>query len=324
MNSLENNSIVIYENKEGQIRIDVHLSDETLWLSLNQMAELFCRDKSVISRHLKNIFNEEELDQYQTVAFFATVQKEGGHKVTRQIEYYNLDAILSVGYRINSKQGTLFRKWASSVLKEYLVKGYSLNQEKLLAGKIKDLQISIDLISKTLVNNDLLTETGSSVIEIIKAYSKTWNLLIKYDEENINPPHQLHTSSKEIISYESAKKFIANFKTELAVDGLFGLERGELFEGILGNLMQSFGGQDLYPSLEEKAAHLLYFIIKDHPFSDGNKRIGSFLFLLYIKMSGIESSKLNENTLTALALLVAQSDPNQKDIVIKLIMNLIN
>lgn len=321
MQTLQNNSVVIYENKDGQIKIDVQLSDETLWLSLNQIAHLFERDKSVISRHFKNVFNEKELNRNSVVAFFATTGPDGK---TYQVEYYNLDAILSVGYRVNSKQGTLFRKWASNILKEYLVKGYSLNQEKLLAGKIKDLQISIDLISRTLVNNDLLTEAGAGVIEIIQAYSKTWDLLIKYDEESIKLPYGLHQASQEIISYNSAKELIANFKTELGVDGLFGIERGNALKGILGNLMQSFDGQDLYPSIEEKAAHLLYFVIKDHPFSDGNKRIGSFLFLLYIKMSNIESSKLNENTLTALALLVAQSDPNQKDVVIKLIMNLIN
>lgn len=321
MKTLKNNSIIIYENKEGQIKLDVHLSDETLWLSLNQIAHLFERDKSVVSRHLKNVFEENELDRNSVVAFFATTASDGK---TYQVEYYNLDAILSVGYRVNSKQGTLFRKWASSVLKEHLVKGYSLNQEKLLAGKIKDLQMSIDLISKTLVNNDLLTETGSGVIEIIKAYSKTWDLLIKYDEENINPPYELHQTSNEIITYDIAKTLIKNFKTELSVDGLFGIEREDALKGILGNLMQSFCGQDLYPSIEEKAAHLLYFIIKDHPFCDGNKRIGSFLFLVYIKKSNIEFSKLNENTLTALALLVAQSDVGQKDIVIKLIMNLIN
>lgn len=321
MQTPENNSIVIYENKEGQIKIDVHLSEETLWLTQQQISELFQRERSVITKHINNIFKEEELEESSVCAFFAHTGADGK---TYNTKYYNLDAILSVGYRVNSKQGTLFRKWASSVLKQYLVKGYSLNQEKLLAGKIKDLQISIDLISKTLVNNDLLTKTGNGVIEIIKAYSKTWDLLIKYDEENINLPYDLHQTSKEIISYDTAKTLITNFKAELAVDGLFGIERKDALKGILGNLMQSFGGQDLYPSIEEKAAHLLYFVIKDHPFSDGNKRIGSFLFLVYIKMSNIESSKLNENTLTAIALLVAQSSPDQKDVVIKLIMNLIN
>ena len=321
MQHLQNNSVLICENKDGQIKIDVHLSDDMLWLTQQQISELFQRERSVITKHINNIFKEEELEEKSVCAFFAHTGADGKNYNTK---YYNLDAILSVGYRVNSKQGTLFRKWASNILKEYLVKGYSLNQEKLLAGKIKELQMNIDLISKTLVNNDLLTEAGAGVIEIIKAYSKTWDLLIKYDEESIKLPYGLHQASKEIISYKSAKELIANFKTELGVDGLFGIERENALKGILGNLMQSFDGQDLYPSIEEKAAHLLYFVIKDHPFSDGNKRIGSFLFLLYIKMSNIESSKLNENTLTALALLAAQSDPNQKDVVIKLIMNLIN
>jgi prophage maintenance system killer protein len=321
MQSIDNNPVVIYENDQGHIKIDVHLSNETLWLSLNQISQLFHRDKSVISRHLKNIFNEEELHKNSVVAFFATTASDAK---TYKVEYYNLDAILSVGYRVNSKQGTLFRKWASNILKDYLVKGYSLNQEKLLSGKIKELQMSIDLISKTLANNDLVTETGIAVIEIIKSYSKTWDLLIKYDEENVTPPLKLHQTSEEIISYKYAKELIAKFQEQLGISGLFGIERENGLQGILGNLMQSFDGQDLYPSAEEKAAHLLYFVIKDHPFSDGNKRIGSFLFLLYIRMSNIESSKLNDNTLTALALLVAQSDASQKDVVIKLIMNLIN
>jgi prophage maintenance system killer protein len=295
MKTLKNNSIIIYENKEGQIKLYVHLSDETLWLTQKQISELFQRERSVITKHINNIFQEEELEEISVCAFFAHTGADGKNYNTK---YYNLDAILSVGYRVNSKQGTLFRKWASSVLKEHLVKGYSLNQEKLLAGKIKDLQMSIDLISKTLVNNDLLTETGSGVIEIIKAYSKTWDLLIKYDEENINPPYELHQTSNEIITYDIAKTLIKNFKTELSVDGLFGIEREDALKGLLGNLMQSFCGQDLYPSIEEKAAHLLYFIIKDHPFCDENKRIGSFLFLVYIKKSNIEFAKLNENTLT--------------------------
>ena len=316
-----NNPIVIYENMDGTIKVDVRVLDESVWLSLNQMAEIFGRDKSVISRHLKNIFAEEELGQQSTVAFFATVQKEGGHDVTRQIEYYNFDAILSVGYRVNSKRGVQFRKWASNVLKEYLLQGYSLNKDKMIDSKIKELQSAINLISNTMVSNELLRDAGVGFVEIIKAYSKTWDLLIKYDEDRLILPQNLHTSSDEIISYDYAKASITKFKEELGVEGLFGKERDDALRGILGNLMQSFAGVDLYPSIEEKAAHLLYFVIKDHPFSDGNKRIGSFLFLLYLKMSAIDLNKMNENTITALALLVAESDAKQKDLMIKLIMN---
>ena len=317
------NPIAIYENPDGSVKVDVRVLGDTIWLSLNQIAAIFDRDKSVVSRHLKNIFIEEELDRNTTVAFFATVQEEGGYNVTRQMEYFNLDAIISVGYRVNSKRGVQFRKWASNVLKEYLLQGYSLNKEKLIDAKIKELQSAIDLISKTLVNNNLLNPPGEGFIEIIKSYAKTWDLLIKYDEDNLELPQNLHTTSEEIITYEYAIDSIANFKLELAVEGLFGIERDSIFQGILGNLMQSFGGADLYPSIEEKAAHLLYFIIKDHPFNDGNKRIASFLFLLYLNMSRISLDKMSANTITALALLIAESDPKQKDLMIKLIMHIL-
>lgn len=272
---------------------------------------------------MKNIYKEEELEEEATVAKFATVQLEGSKSVERLIEHYNLDAIISVGYRVNSKRGVQFRKWASGVLKDYLIQGYSLNKDRILEGKIKELQSAIDLIGTTLISGGFVAGTGEGFVEIIKAYSKTWDLLIKYDEERLLTPENLHTTSQEIITYEYAMNSIKAFKSELGVEGLFGIERGEVFEGILGNLMQSFGGQDLYPSIEEKAAHLLYFVIKDHPFSDGNKRIGSFLFLLYLKISGISLNKMNENTVTALALLVAESDPKQKDLMINLIVHIL-
>lgn len=321
--STNNNPIAIYESPEGSVKVEVKVIDETLWLSLNQIAEVFDRDKSVISRHLKNIYKEEELEEEATVAKFATVQLEGSKSVERLIEHYNLDAIISVGYRVNSKRGVQFRKWASGVLKDYLIQGYSLNKDRILEGKIKELQSAIDLIGTTLISGGFVAGTGEGFVEIIKAYSKTWDLLIKYDEERLLTPENLHTTSQEIITYEYAMNSIKAFKSELGVEGLFGIERGEVFEGILGNLMQSFGGQDLYPSIEEKAAHLLYFVIKDHPFSDGNKRIGSFLFLLYLKISGISLNKMNENTVTALALLVAESDPKQKDLMINLIVHIL-
>lgn len=193
----------------------------------------------------------------------------------------------------------------------------------MLEGKIKKLQSAIDLISSALISGGFVASTGEGFIEIIKAYSKTWDLLIKYDEDRLLTPENLHTTTEEIITYEYAVKSIKAFKSELSAEGLFGIERGGVFQGILGNLMQSFGGQDLYPSIEEKAAHLLYFVIKDHPFSDGNKRIGSFLFLLYLKMSGMNLGKMNDNTVTALALLVAESDPKQKGLMINLVMHIL-
>ena len=313
------NSIAIYENVDGTLRVDVKVLDETVWLSQAQMSEIFDKDRTVITKHINNILNDGELDE-AVCANFAHTASDGKSYTTK---YYNLDMIISVGYRVNSKRGVQFRKWASNVLKEYLLEGYSLNKEKLIDSKIKALQSTIDLISKTMVSNELLTATGVGFIEIIRAYSKTWDLLIKYDEDCLMLPQNLHSTAEEIITYKYAKESISKFKEELGVEGLFGIERDDAFKGILGNLMQGFDGQDLYPSIEEKAAHLLYFVIKDHPFNDGNKRIGSFLFLLYLKMTGIDLNKMNENTITALALLVAESDPKQKDLMIKLIMHIL-
>ena len=317
------NPIAIYEANGGISKVEVLVSEETVWLTLNQISDLFDRDKSVISRHLKNIFAEEELDKDSTVAFFATVQKEGERTIEREIEYFNLDAILSVGYRVNSKKGVQFRRWASGILKEYLINGYSLNNDKLIGAKVAELQQAVDLLSRTLTNNEFITSEGISVLEIIRSYAKTWDLLIKYDEDRLTLPTEDALGSEEVVTYLYAKEAIENFKKELKVDGLFGIERGEALKGILGNIMQSFGGVDLYPTKEEKAAHLLYFVIKDHPFSDGNKRIGSLLFLLYLQLAGIGLKNMNESTLTALALLTAESDPSQKDLMIKLIVNLI-
>ena len=261
-----------------------------------------------------------ELDENSVVAFFATTDADG--KVY-EVEYFNMDVILAVGYRVNSKRGVQFRKWASSVLKDYLVKGYSLNRDKLVQSKIHEVQSAIDLIGRTLVNNYLVTDVGSNILDIIKKYAKTWDLLIKYDSDNLIIPMSLHSSSEEIISYNYAIQAISSFKSEIEGEALFGIERGEIFNGILGNVMQSFGGTDLYPSIEEKAAHLLYFIIKDHPFSDGNKRIGSFLFLLYLKMLGFNIEQINDNLVTALALLVAESDPKQKELMINLVLHIL-
>lgn len=318
--NIDNNSLAIFESPDGTIKVYVRVLEETVWLSLKQISELFDRDKSVVAKHIKNIFREEELDKDSVVANFATTAQDG--KVY-DVEYYNLDMILTIGYRVNSKRGMQFRKWASNIIKEFLIKGYSLNSERLVDSKIKELQVVIDLMSKTLVNNKLFTITGEGVIEIIKAYSKTWNLLIKYDENTLEIPNTLHSSNEEIISYHYAKELIANFKLELRVSGLFGIERGDAFKGILGNIMQSFAGKNLYPSIEERAAHLLYFTIKDHPFSDGNKRIGSLLFLIYLKMVGFNLEKMNANTITALTLLVAESDAAHKDIMIKLIVHIL-
>jgi prophage maintenance system killer protein/prophage antirepressor-like protein len=319
--------IVLYQADDGHSVIDVHLKDETVWLTLNQMAELFGRDKSVISRHLRNIFKTGELERDATVAKNATVQIEGRRRVTRYIEWFNLDAIISVGYRVNSKRGTQFRIWATSVLKDHLVKGYSLNQKRLAEKGTKELQQVLTLLSNTLEGYNLVNEEGKAVLDIVNRYAGTWRLLLQYDEDNLPAPGRKQ-APKTVLSIDQARSAISSLKQELAVrgeaTGLFGQERGEGLSGIIGALYQTFGGEDLYPSVEEKAAHLLYFVIKDHPFSDGNKRIGSFLFILFLRLNGLlDRISFDNKALVALALLTAASDPAQKDVLIRLVVNLL-
>jgi len=324
---MKTDQIAIFQNENGDITIDAKLEADTLWLSLNQLAELFDRDKSVISRHLKKVFVENELDEKVTVAKYATVQKEGDKLVSRQIDYYNLDVIISIGYRVNSRRGVEFRCWANTVLKDHLIKGYSINQQKFNAEKISELQQTINLLSDTLVNQNLVNSEGEQILSVIKDYAKTWDILIKYDEDRLESPdyHELHIDE---LSYNSAILAIKTIKQDLRSKGeaveLFGNEKDNSLKGILGSIYQTFDGNDLYTSLEEKAAHLIYFVIKNHPFSDGNKRIGCFLFLLFIqKNRNLLLNVPSPEALTAIALLIAESDPKQKNLIIKLVMNLI-
>ena len=317
--------IIIYKAKDGHIQLKVNLSEETVWLSLNQIAELFGRDKSVISRHLSNIFKNKELEPNQTVAKFATVQKEGDKNVRREIDYYSLDVIISVGYRVNSIQATQFRIWATQVLKDHLIRGYSINEKRLAECGTKELQQSIKLLQKTLTQNALVNDIGVETIQLIMSYTKTWHLLLAYDEDELKVPEPSQLSIAEL-KYEAAVKAIETLKFDLAArneaTALFGNEREYGLQSILSNVKQTFAGEPLYNSAEERAAHLLYFIIKDHPFTDGNKRIGCLIFLLYLKLQSIVI-KLNDNGLVALALLIAESNPSQKDLMIRLIVNLL-
>jgi prophage maintenance system killer protein len=319
--------VILYQTADGASAIDVFLKGETVWLTLNQMAELFGRDNSVISRHLRNIFQTGELLREATVAKNATVQDEGGRRVTRHIEWYNLDAIISVGYRVNSKRGTQFRIWATTILKEHLVRGYTLNQQRLAEKTARELEQVVALLTKTLEGQGLVNDEGLAVLAVINRYARTWRLLLQYDEERLPLPETRHESGTEL-RLDEFRQAITSLKEELVRRGeataLFGQERGHGLAGIIGAVQQSFGGQYLYPSLEEKAAHLLYFVVKDHPFSDGNKRIGAFLFILYLRVNCLAvGTSLEERTLVALTLLTAASDPNQKDVLIRLIVNLI-
>ena len=245
-----------------------------------------------------------------------------------QTNFYNLDVIISVGYRVKSKRGTQFRIWATSILKDHLVKGYTLNQRRLAEKGILEAQQMLSLLTNTLENQNLVSDEGLSVLNLVNQYAKTWQLLLQYDEDNLPPPNKRQVTG-EVLDLDGARAAINSLKRELLVKReatyLFGNERSDGLAGIIGAIQQTFGGQDLYPSIEEKAANLLYFVIKDHPFTDGNKRIGSFLFLLFLQINGLLGKKHFDNkALVALTLLTAASDPGQKDLLIRLIVNLLS
>lgn len=315
--------IVFYQLENGETELQVKLHNETLWLSLRQIVQLFGRDKSVISRHLKNIFKEEELERNAVVANFATTAED--NKVY-QVEYYNLDAIISVGYRVNSKQGTKFRQWSNKVLKEHIVQGFSLNEKRLQENGITELIETVELLHKTLRQHDLLEEKGDAIINVILTYAKTWSTLAAFDQDKLLLPKNLRTSYNELL-YEEAKEAIELLKRDLInkkeATALFGQGAAGFLIRIIASINQTFDGKHLYKSFEEKAANLLYLIIKDHPFADGNKRIASFLFLLFLRKNNIKCD-FTSSTLVALALLVAESHPNQKELMIRLIVNLIS
>ncbi|MDD2468062.1 MAG: virulence protein RhuM/Fic/DOC family protein [Desulfobulbus sp.] len=321
----DHSAIVLYQADDGQIRLDVQLRNETVWLTQAQMAFLFQTERSVVTKHINNVFKSEELTRTAVCAKFAQTAADGK---TYQTNFYNLDVIIAVGYRVNSKRGTQFRIWASSVLKEYLIKGYALNQRRLAEQGVAELRGVLDLLASTLEQHQLADATGLAVVELVRRYGLSWQLLLQYDEDRLPLPSGL--TRRESVGFDLAvvRRGIACLRDDLATRGevtdLFGRERGESLAGILGAIHQTFGGEDLYPSIEEKAAHLLYFVIKDHPFSDGNKRIGSFLFLLFLQKSSlVDTVRFDNKGLVALALLVAASDPSQKDVLIRLIIHLL-
>lgn len=310
---------------EGDFVLDVRVEAESVWLTLQQIADLFKRDKSVISRHLANVYRSSELTKSATVAKYATVQTEGYRNVSRDVNYYSLDAILSVGYRVNSKRGTQFRVWANGVLRDNLLKGYSLNAARLERRGITELQSAIDLLGTTLSSHGLVTDEGRAILDVVQDYARSWSLLLAFDDGSLNEPSGRHGKPKAL-SIVEAKTAISALKRNLLDKGeatdLFALERGDQFDAILHGLNQEVFGTTLYPTVESRAAHLLYFVIKDHPFSDGNKRVGGFLFVSYLAAHNLHQT-VSDTTLVALALLTAQSDPKQKELVIRLIMNLI-
>ncbi len=281
---MNRSEIKIYKTNEGKTSIEVKLEKDTVWLNLNQISELFERDKSVISRHIKNIFKEGELERASTVAKYATVQKEGNRKIIRNIEFFNLDVIISVGYRIKSKRGTQFRIWANNILKDYLIKGYTINQQRLekQLEQFNKLKETLKILGNTLEYKQLSNDESKGLLQIVSDYSYALEILDQYDRQSLKIEN---ISKKEIyqLSYEEAIKQIEFVKQTFGNSELFGHEKDDSFKSSISTIYQTFDGIDLYPSVEEKAANLLYFIVKNHSFSDGNKRIAAFIFLYFLE-----------------------------------------
>lgn len=322
--------IIIYKASDGQTQLDVKLDDETVWLTLNQVSLLLSKDKSVISRHIKNIYKEGELSRNSTVAKFATVQIEGDRGIKRDLEYYNLDVIISVGYRVKSKRGTQFRIWANNVLKDYLVKGYAINEKRLKeqTEKIKELEKTLEIFSNVAENYQLKQDEFAGILKVVSDYTHALDLLDDYDHQKLKII-KTNLDEKFKIDYNSAKKVVKKLKEKFGGSSLFGKEKDQSFKGTVGALYQTFGKKELYPSIEEKASHLLYFTIKNHSFVDGNKRIAAALFLWFLEMNNYLYGKngrkrIADNALVALCLLIAESNPKEKDVIVKVVVNLIN
>ena len=319
------NDVEIYTAKDGKAQIEVRFENETVWLSLNQLAQLFGRDKSVISRHLKRIFEDRELSRKSVVAKNATTAADGK---TYEVEYFNLDAIISVGYRVNSKRGTQFRQWATQRLRDYLVKGYAINEKRLKASQqqLTDLKKSLSLLENVVKQKQLSTDEAVGLLKVVAAYSHALNLLDQYDHQQLQVPQAKKASVKKL-TYVEAIKQIGLWRKQQNAGKLFGNEKDESFQSSLQTIYQTFGGKDLYPSLHEKAANLLYFVVKNHSFTDGNKRIAAGLFLYFLdknkQLYATDGSKIiADNTLVAITIMIAESNPDDKEMMIKLIVNL--
>lgn len=319
------NDVEIYTAKDGKAQIEVRFENETVWLSLNQLAQLFGRDKSVISRHLKRIFEDRELSRKSVVAKNATTAVDGK---TYEVEYFNLDVIISVGYRVNSKRGTQFRQWATQRLRDYLVKGYAINEKRLKASQqqLTDLKKSLSLLENVVKQKQLSTDEAVGLLKVVAAYSHALNLLDQYDHQQLQVPQAKKASVKKL-TYVEAIKQIGLWRKQQNAGKLFGNEKDESFQSSLQTIYQTFGGKDLYPSLHEKAANLLYFVVKNHSFTDGNKRIAAGLFLYFLdknkQLYATDGSKIiADNTLVAITIMIAESNPDDKEMMIKLIVNL--
>ena len=328
---MEENKIVIYQTDNGQTQIDVRLENETVWLSQAQMAELFMKDRTVISRHINNIFKEGELERDVVCVNFAHTTRHGaieGKSQHQEIVLYNLDVIISVGYRVKSKRGTAFRIWARNILKQYLIKGYAIS-ERIRHEQVGELRQLVGMLGRTIQSQPLLTTNESQALfDVVTDYTYALDTLDNYDYQRLTIEK---TTQKERFhaTYENAMNEINTLRDKFGDSGLFGNEKDDSFKSSIGQIYQTFGGEELYPSVEEKAAMLLYLVTKNHSFSDGNKRIAATLFLWFLNNNGIlyradGSKRIADNTLVALTLMIAESRTEEKDVMVKVVVSLIN
>ncbi len=323
-----NNQIVLYQSEDGTTQLDVKLEGETVWLNRQQMSELFGRDVKTIGKHINNALREELNDGISTVAKFATVQKEGSRRVNREVEYYNLDMIISVGYRVKSRRGVEFRRWANSILKQFLINGYAVN-ERIRQRQIAELRQLVLVVGRTIEQQPVATTDDShALFDVVVDYTYALDTLDNYDYQRL---YISKTTRNELFyaTYENAMQEIEMLREKFGASALFGNEKDESFKSSIGQIYQTFDGEELYPSVEEKAAMLLYLVTKNHSFSDGNKRIAATLFLWFMNNNGIlyredGSKRIADNTLVALTLMIAESRTEEKDIMVKVVVNLIN
>jgi prophage maintenance system killer protein len=320
---MDKKQIVIYTAKDGSAELMVQIEQETIWLTQKQMSDLFNKDVRTVNEHIKNLFTEGELEKDSVIRKFRITATDGKNY---NVEHYNLDVIISVGYRVKSIEGTRFRQWATRVLKNYTIQGYAINQKRLEQKGYIELEQTVDLVSKAVRSKQLQASEAQGLLHVIADYMQTWILLQAYDDGSLKQAK----SKRPIYEIElaQAQTAVDKLKQELInkkeASQLFATERGHGLSAIIGSINQSFGGKDVYATIAAKAAHLLYFVVKDHPFADGNKRSGAMLFIWYLAKNKMLSSKLNGQTLAAITLLVAESNPKQKDVMVNLITNLIN
>ncbi|MDO7887910.1 virulence protein RhuM/Fic/DOC family protein [Hymenobacter cheonanensis] len=323
--------VLLYQSPDGQIQLDVQLDHDTVWLTQAQMTELFETTKQNISLHVRNLFREEELLEETTVKESLTVIPDGRQYT---VKYYNLDVIISVGYRVKSKRGTSFRQWATQVLRQYLVQGFVLNEKRLRESQrqLADLKRLVQLQAEVAASQELTADQSDALLRILGDYARALDVLDQYDHQRLRVARDTVAPATEAgfeLTYERAMQAIDALRVQFGGSELFGREKDKSFESSVRTIYQSFGGQDMYPSVEEKAANLLYFVVKNHSFSDGNKRIAAFLFVYFLDRNGClyrpdGARRLADNALVALTLLIAESRPEDKDVMATLVVNLIN